>query len=133
MTTEEKFEFWFEYAQNDLDTAEAMFKSGRWMYVYITCQQALEKLVKGLYLFYVDDNIPRLHDIAVIFGKYSDKLKKQIEDEYLSLFDKLSNFYLRSRYPDYSKILSYQATKKNSSSVLTKTKEAYKWLLTMKP
>ena len=133
MTTEEKFEFWFEYAQNDLDTAEAMFKSGRWMYVYITCQQALEKLVKGLYLFYVDDNIPRLHDIAVIFGKYSDKLKNQIEDEYLSLFDKLSNFYLRSRYPDYSKILSYQTTKKNSSSVLTKTKEAYKWLLTMKP
>ena len=133
MTTEEKFEFWFEYAQNDLDTAEAMFKSGRWMYVYITCQQALEKLVKGLYLLYVDDNIPRLHDIAVIFGKYSDKLKKQIEDEYLSLFDKLYNFYLRSRYPDYSKILSYQTTKKNSSSVLTKTKEAYKWLLTMKP
>jgi hypothetical protein len=95
MTAEEKFEFWFEYAQNDLDTAEAMFKSGRWMYVYIrvvqklqflnnfrlktvkclafcktwertirfsnksiTCQQALEKLVKGLYLLYVDDNIP---------------------------------------------------------------------------
>jgi HEPN domain-containing protein len=133
MTTEEKFNYWFEYAQNDLETAEAMFKTGRWTYVWFTCQQALEKLVKGLYLFYVDDNIPKLHDISAVFGKYSDKLKEKIKEDYLSFFDSLSNFYLRSRYPDYAKVLLSQTTEESSKSVLEKAKEVYRWLLTMKP
>jgi HEPN domain-containing protein len=133
MTDQEKFDYWLQHAQYDLETAEAMFKGGRWMYVYFTCQQALEKLVKGLYILYIDDNIPRLHDISAIFGKYSIKLKEQIKTDYLALFDSLSTFYLRSRYPDYAKVLIPQATEASSGNILEKTKEVWQWLLTMKP
>ena len=133
MTTEEKFEFWFEYAQNDLDTAEAMFKSGRWMYVYITCQQALEKLVKGLYLFYVDDNIPRLHNINAILSKFSERLPQQMKDEHLDLFRQLSDFYKDSRYTEYMHRINDTVNEAAAKSILDKSMEAYKWLLAQKP
>ncbi|MCL2035461.1 MAG: HEPN domain-containing protein [Oscillospiraceae bacterium] len=48
MDTQEKYEHWLEYAKYDLDTADAMFNAGKWLYVAFMCQQAVEKLVKGL-------------------------------------------------------------------------------------
>ena len=63
LTIENKYQYWLSYAQNDLESAELMLKSGRWFYTLFMCQQAIEKLVKGLYVILIDDNTPRLHDI----------------------------------------------------------------------
>jgi HEPN domain-containing protein len=49
MDDQEKYEYWLETAQYDLDTAKAMFESGRWLYAVFMCQQAVEKLSKALY------------------------------------------------------------------------------------
>jgi len=58
MTREEKFEYWLEIAKYDLKTAEAMFESKRWLYVVFMCEQAIKKLVKGLYMFYIGNDAP---------------------------------------------------------------------------
>jgi len=100
LTTEDKFEYWLNYARNDLDSADFMLKSGRWFYTLFMCQQAIEKLTKGLYVLYIDDNIPRLHDINSILDRFKEKLPEQLSEEQAKLFDTLSQFYLRSRYPD---------------------------------
>ncbi|MDR0308069.1 MAG: HEPN domain-containing protein [Chitinispirillales bacterium] len=36
----------------------------RWLYVVFMCQQAMEKLVKGLYNYYIGDDVPRIHNIV---------------------------------------------------------------------
>jgi HEPN domain-containing protein len=48
MNTQEKFDYWLDIAQYDLETEDAIFTAGRWLYVVFMCQQALEKLCKGL-------------------------------------------------------------------------------------
>ncbi len=48
MDAEEKFGHWLDTAEDDIGTADAMAASGRWPYVVFMCQQAIEKLVKGL-------------------------------------------------------------------------------------
>jgi HEPN domain-containing protein len=133
MTQEEKFSYWLEYAQYDLETAEAMHKGGRWLYVIFMCQQALEKLCKGLYLLYVDDNIPRLHNITAVFSKFADKLSEPLSDDYRRFFDRLSLYYLETRYPEYKNSLSDVADKDSASLLLQKTGEVFQWLLTLKP
>ena len=133
LTTEEKFQYWLSYAQNDLDSSELMLNSGRWFYTVFMCQQAIEKLIKGLYILYIDDNVPRLHDINNIFDRFKDKLPEQATDDMVSLFDTLSQFYLRSRYPDYTSALASLTTNERAQSIYKKAKEAYTWLLTMKP
>ena len=74
MTSEEKYAYWLDLAQYGLESADAMFATGRWYYVIFMCQQAIEKLVKGLYILYIDDNVPRIHDISEIFKRFEDKL-----------------------------------------------------------
>jgi HEPN domain-containing protein len=133
MTGEEKFGFWLEHAQYDLESADAMYKSGRWVYVVFMCQQALEKLIKGLYLLYVDDNIPRIHNINAVFSRFSNKLSEPLSDDYRALFDKLSLYYLETRYPEYKSNLNDITNMDTASLLLLKTREAYQWLLTQKP
>ena len=47
MNNEEKYKYWLDIAEYDLETARAMYISGRYLYVAFMCQQAVEKNSKG--------------------------------------------------------------------------------------
>ncbi|MCL2722612.1 MAG: HEPN domain-containing protein [Treponema sp.] len=133
MDANEKFEYWQDTAQYDLNTAKAMYKTGRWLYVVFMCQQSIEKLCKGLYLIFIDDNIPRIHDINSLVTKFENKLLEPIDNEKRLFFAKLSAFYLNNRYPEYKKRIGASLSRKEAKDILRKTEEVYKWLLKMKP
>ena len=132
MTAEEKYEYWLEIAKYDLESADAMCVSGRWFYVVFMCQQAVEKLCKGLYTLYVDDNVPRIHNIATVFSHFKDKLPVVASKDTINLFNTLSAQYSANRYPDFAK-QNLQLSKSEAELLLTKTKEVFSWLLTLKP
>jgi HEPN domain-containing protein len=133
MTDEEKFDYWLEYAEYDLQTAETMFSGGRWMYVIFMCQQAIEKLIKGLYLLYIDDNVPRIHNISNLISRFADKLSAPVDDEKYKLFERLSSYYLNTRYPEYKEQLNKITDENAAKLLLEQSKETFKWLLTLKP
>ena len=133
MTPEEKFGHWKSYAEQDLDAAEAMFETGRWFYVLFCCQQAIEKLVKGLYVIYVDENVPRIHNIKAIVERIEDKLTVEIPETHYRLFKILTGYYTDSRYPDYINKVGKGVDKVKSSEILKNTREAFVWLLTLRP
>ena len=132
MDTQEKFKYWLDIAQYDFETAEVMFAAGRWLYVAFMCQQAIEKLCKGLYLLFIDDNIPRIHDINSLMTKFEYKLPVPIDDNKRLLFAKLSAFYLNNRYPEYREHLSKSLSKEDVQDILKNTQEAFIWLLALK-
>ena len=133
MTNEEKYIYWLTHAQYDMDTACAMFTSGKWFYVVFMCQQALEKLVKGLYTLYIDDNVPHIHNIKTLFERFEHKLSVQALPDVYHLFDILSSHYLGSRYPDFMNDLASSVDKADAEKILDKSKEAFQWLQTLKP
>jgi HEPN domain-containing protein len=133
MDSNEKYGYWLDKALYDMETAEAMFNSGRWFYVVFTCQQAVEKLVKGLYTLYVDDNVPRIHNIKKLVRVFESRLKEPVKDDYYQLFDTLSAHYLASRYPDFMNDAANSIDKNTADTIFEKTKEAFKWLQTLKP
>ena len=104
MTIEEKSNYWIELSQYDLDTAVAMFSTGRWFYVVFMCQQAIEKCCKGLYTIYVDDNVPKIHNIKAIFSRFKERIPiaTVVTEETERFFDTLSAQYITYRYPDFS-------------------------------
>jgi HEPN domain-containing protein len=133
LTANEKYEYWLEIAQYDLDTADAMFAGSRWLYVVFMCQQAIEKLVKGLYTFYLDDIPPRTHNIVWLAGKLGVKLPAPVSDEYNALFAALTKYYIGDRYPDFIRKLGASIDNAEAERVLKKSKEVFAWLQTMKP
>jgi HEPN domain-containing protein len=133
MTDEQKYEYWLDIAEYDLATASSLHESGRWLYVLVMCQQAVEKLIKGLYTLYVDDNVPRIHDITKLFKCFDGRLSISVPDERFAFFNELSQYYLNNRYPEFISKLSSQISEAEAHSILTKTEEAFSWLLTLKP
>ena len=133
MTAEEKYAYWLELANYDLESASAMFTAGRWFYVVFMCQQAIEKLCKGLYTLHIDDNVPKIHNIKTIVSRFKDKLPDVISEDTLRFFDNLSAQYLTYRYPDFETKPGRCITKNEVNEVLTKTREVFSWLLTLKP
>ena len=133
MTSHEKFEYWLDIAEYDLATAQAMFDSGRWLYVTFMCQQAVEKLCKGLYNLYIDDNLPRIHNIRSIIRKYADLLPMQVTEDQCLFFDKLTAFYLEGRYPEHTQKLSELVHESEAGDILSRAKEEFAWLLAQKP
>ena len=49
MTNEEKVAYWVDLSEYDIETAMAMQKTKRYLYVGFMCHQAIEKIFKALY------------------------------------------------------------------------------------
>jgi HEPN domain-containing protein len=133
MNAQEKYEYWLDSAQYDLKVAGSMLSDGHWLYVVSMCQQAVEKLAKGLYSYYLPDTPPRLHNIKAIVKKFETSLSSPIPEDTYDFFDTLTSYYLNNRYPDYVSKAGSQISEKEASDVLSDTKKVFAWLLTLKP
>jgi HEPN domain-containing protein len=133
MNTEEKYEYWYDIAKYDLETADAMYLSGRWLYVAYMCQQAIEKMAKGIYLYRIDDNVPRTHNISKLVASIAGTLPPDAvsKDKY-EFFDEMTTFYLQGRYPEYKEKLGALMNRAKAKIILDKSKEIFAWLLGLK-
>ena len=50
----EKVSYWLDLAEYDLDTAKAMLKSRRYLYVGFMCHQVIEKALKACAWFFLE-------------------------------------------------------------------------------
>jgi HEPN domain-containing protein len=82
---------------------------------------------------YVDDNVPRLHNINFILERFEDKLPTTISEEKYQFFDTLTKYYLNNRYPEFMNKMSSQINEDKAKEILSKTKEEFAWLLTLHP
>ena len=57
---------WSEVSDYDLETAEAMFKTGRWLYVGYMCHQVLEKIFKAYWCCKKAEPTPFSHNLINI-------------------------------------------------------------------
>ena len=92
-------EQWTERARYDLDTADAMLKAGRYLYVLFCCQQAVEKALK-----------------AVVVTRTGQFLRE------------LAAYYIPTRYPEEVADLASEVKREQAQHVLTQSKEFTQWL-----
>ena len=132
MDKTQKYLYWLDTADYDLNTARAMLNSGRYVYVAFLCQQALEKLAKGLYNYYIDDEVPRVHNISFILDKVLKAINISASEETYRVFDKLAAYYLEGRYPSFKENVSKLINKTEAKVILNQTEEVYQWMMTLK-
>ena len=116
--------YWVEISDYDLKTAEAMLETGRYLYVLFACQQAIEKTLKGLVTARTKRFPPRLHNLVKLAGISGIALA---EEDKLFL-EKVSYYYLETRYPEEVIKINKQINRKLAKSYLDKTKGILKWL-----
>ena len=125
-----RVEYWLDIAEYDLETANSMLSTGRYLYVMIMCHQALEKLCKALFVDIYDKEPPRTHNLNYILARmHSERPEIGLQAERVTPFlTDLSAYYLEGRYPSYKEKLSTLVDCDKARVTYFKTKEVFAWL-----
>jgi HEPN domain-containing protein len=65
----DKHHEWLKQADYDMDTADAMFTSGRYLYAVFMCHLSIEKSLKGLYSKELAEVPPKTHNLIYLLKK----------------------------------------------------------------
>ena len=118
------YEGWVEQARYDLETAEAMQKAGRWLYVLFCCQQSVEKMLKAIISRKTKQLPPRIHNLM----RLAELAGLTLSEERITLLRKLTAYYLQSRYPEEIADLRRSATPEMAKKIFEQTGEMVQWL-----
>ena len=143
MNKAQKYGYWLLLSDYDLDTIDCLIAGERWVYVAYLCQQAVERQLKGMYVYYNNAEAPKTHNLNFLFKKVveSEKFKLEADTERLKehrtqaedfLIDLM--FYYMSDYPfSYKNISARFVGKELALELFEKTKETVKWLRSFQP
>lgn len=124
MTKEEHIKYWRESAQHDLESAEAIFSSGRYDWSLFVGHLALEKILKALFVDKNDNTIPpKIHNLV----RLAELAKIELNDEQKFFLDKINDFNIQTRYPDYKLAFYKRCDAEYGNQQLRKIKEFYTW------
>ena len=116
---------WVKTSNYDLQTADAMYKAARYLYVVFMCHLAIEKMLKAILVHkYPEDIPPKIHNLINLMQKAEITLPEDLKD----FFQRLDNVSVATRYPEDLRTLSKEFNQETAKKVLTETKRMIKWL-----
>jgi len=121
----EHYIYWIEQAEYDLETARAMLRMGRYLYVGFMCQQTVEKALKAVIAKHgifppKTHNLLRLTELAVLSDLLSEKQ--------LQLLDELYPLNIEARYPSHKEKLAQLLNQDICNRYITETGEMLEWI-----
>jgi HEPN domain-containing protein len=125
MTNQEKVQHWINISDYDVETAEVMLQSKRYLYVGFMCHQAVEKIFKAAYAKLKEDTPPFSHDleyIAVQSGFYETLSEKQQD-----FIGELTPLNIQTRYSEYKGEMAKRLTPAKCAKILEQTKKLQQW------
>jgi HEPN domain-containing protein len=115
---------WAERARYDLDTADAMFQTGRYLYVLFCCQQAVEKMLKSIIVQRADELPPRIHQLA----RLAELAGVAVDEKQVDFLRELAAYYIPTRYPEDIGDLALDVKEAKARWVLNQSREFIQWL-----
>jgi len=125
MTIEEHIKYWLDSAAHDLDTAEHLFKSGKYDWCLFIGHLVLEKTLKALFVFKNNNKVPpKIHNLL----RLAELSNLDISKEKMLLLDKVNDFHIDVRYPNYKLEFYKKCTEQFTKKYFEAIKETHKWL-----
>ncbi|MBS4030934.1 MAG: HEPN domain-containing protein [Clostridiales bacterium] len=120
--------YWVDIAEYDLETAEAMLITKRYLYVGFMCHQTIEKLLKGYFVNALNDTPPYTHNLSrlAIQAKIYDILNEEQKD----FLDTLEPLNIEARYPTVKDTVLKSLNQARCEELIRKTKELSQWIKT---
>jgi len=117
-------EEWLTQANYDMDTADYMFRGGRYMYTVFMCHLSLEKALKGLYAEKLGKEPPKTHNLLYLL----EKMKLTLPEDLFDFISTLNRVSVPTRYPDDLQRILKDYDKKKTKEVLDQSKQVLQWL-----
>ncbi|MEA5010528.1 MAG: HEPN domain-containing protein [Angelakisella sp.] len=139
----DKYKYWVMLSDYDLDTIQVLIDGKRWVYVAFICQQAIERQLKGMYVYHLQKEAPKGHNVSYLFEKIvsSENFGKKVaaslvkgQKEKWEDFMVDVMFYYMNDYPfSYKNIASRFIDETTARELYQNTKECVAWLRTLQP
>lgn len=120
--------YWTEVSDYDLDTADAMFRTGRWLYVGYMCHQTIEKAIKAFWCSRKEEPAPYSHNLINL--AQSSGLGQLLSDEQKAFISEMMPLNIEARYPSYKQSISDALSEERCKEIITKTRELQQWVKT---
>jgi HEPN domain-containing protein len=126
MNKSEKVKYWLDIAEYDLETAKAMLKTKRYLYVGFMCHQVIEKILKAYYCKIFDDIPPFTHNLK----RLSDitGLTENLTPEQTEFLIEILPLNIEARYPTYKDEIYKMLTKEKTNEIILKTEDFKEWI-----
>ncbi len=106
MSVETKVAYWMELAEYDLETAKAMLRTERYLYVGFMAHQVAEKSLKALYWKRTESEPPYTHDLWKLIRNMDLVIDASVG--FSELIDQLQPLNIEARYPqDRERLITY--------------------------
>ena len=122
----DKVTYWLDIADYDLETAEAMYSTGRWLYVAFMCHQVIEKTLKAYWCGTREDDPPYTHNHKRLATE--SNLYMQMTEEQRYLIETITNYNIEARYPEDKEALFRTLTKQACRLMIDDTKQFQQWI-----
>ena len=118
--------YWKELSEYDMETAEAMLKSKRYLYVGFMAHQAIEKIFKAYFVKIHDDTPPYSHSLSYVAKKA--EIYEHLSEKQKDFIDMLEPMNIECRYPVNKEELMKNLTEERCKEILDNTKELHIWI-----
>lgn len=122
----DKVRYWVELSDYDLDTAQAMLETRRFLYVGFMCHQVIEKILKPYWGKVLVEPPLRIHHLSRLAAKPG--LIDVLSEGQLNFIDSLEPLNIEARYPSYKEQLMKVLTQEYCSDLIDKTKAFQLWI-----
>jgi HEPN domain-containing protein len=123
-----RVKYWIDLSDYDLETAEAMLHSKRYLYVGFMCHQTLEKVFKAYYTDLSNETAPFTHSLSHLAKKGQFYL--MFSDKQKDFIDEIEPLNIETRYPSDTARLLRSLTHSKCTEIIQSTKELQLWIKT---
>ncbi len=121
-----KIKYWIDISDYDLETAEAMYKSKRYLYVGFMCHQTIEKIFKAYFTKIKSETAPYTHNLSFLAKK--GEFYALFSEEQKDFIDQIEPLNIEARYPTHKAQLMKGLTDSKCVEIINKTKELQQWI-----
>jgi HEPN domain-containing protein len=125
VTKEAQFQYWLDSAQHDLETAESLFTSGKYVWCLFIGHLVLEKTLKALVIKNTEIMPPRNHNLLNL----AEAAGLEMTDDRKQLLLEITDFNIEARYPDFKQSFYEICTKEFAEKYFRHIMELRSWLL----
>ena len=128
MNQNEKVEYWLALADYDIETAKAMLKTRRYLYVGFMCHQTIEKSLKAIISRNCKEGEipPKTHDLSKL--AVCAKIFDLMTEEQQNFVEYLNPLNVEARYPAYKDELAAGLTNESCMAIVAETEDLICWI-----
>lgn len=119
-------QYWIELSEYDLKVAESMLEKGHYLYVGFMCHQAVEKMLKAVYVSKNKTAPPYIHKLDKLIELAG--LRESFSEDRYDIIDELTPLNIQARYPAYKDAIHRLIGKEKAEEIQSKTRELIQWL-----